>query len=85
MTYTIRLMTETDLPIVSHWAQQEGFCPGIGDVGIYCDTDRTGVWVGVLDEQPVGCIAGIRYDQNYGFIGMFIVDPAFRLYVRSFQ
>ena len=78
MTYTIRLMTETDLPIVSHWAQQEGFCPGIGDVGIYCDTDRTGVWVGVLDEQPVGCIAGIRYDQNYGFIGMFIVDPAFR-------
>ena len=78
MVYTIRLITDADLPLVNHWAQQEGFCPGVGDTGIYYNTDRTGVWVGVLDHQPIGCIAGIRYDQSYGFVGMFIVDPAFR-------
>lgn len=78
MAYRIRLMTEADQSLVIHWAQQEGFCPGVGDVGIYYNTDRTGVWIGILDDRPIGCIAGIRYDQNYGFIGMFIVDPAFR-------
>ncbi|MGL5035264.1 MAG: GNAT family N-acetyltransferase [Microcystaceae cyanobacterium] len=78
MTYHIRLMTEADQSLVSHWAQREGFCPGVGDVNIYRKTDRTGVWIGMFNDRPVGCIAGVRYDQNYGFIGMFIVDPVFR-------
>jgi ribosomal-protein-alanine N-acetyltransferase len=67
-----------DRPLVTRWAQQEGFCPGIGDVAIFCDTDDAGVWVGELDGVPVGCIAGIRYDDNYGFIGLFLVHPEYR-------
>lgn len=78
MTYQIRAMTDGDRLLVTQWAQAEGFCPGIGDVGIYCDTDRSGVWIGEWDGEPVGCIAGIRYDRHYGFIGLFLVKPAYR-------
>lgn len=71
-------MVESDLPLVTEWARQEGFCPGLGDAGVYRHTDGAGLWVGCLGEEPVGCIAGIRYDERYGFIGLFLVRPAFR-------
>nr|WP_228024135.1 hypothetical protein [Synechocystis salina] len=46
MSYLIRPMELADRPLVIRWAQQEGFCPGIGDLGIFYDTDNGGVWVG---------------------------------------
>ncbi|MBE9204483.1 GNAT family N-acetyltransferase [Synechocystis salina LEGE 06099] len=78
MSYLIRPMEVGDRPLVTRWAQQEGFCPGIGDLGIFYDTDNSGVWVGEWEGKPVGCIAGIRYDENYGFIGLFLVQPEYR-------
>jgi ribosomal-protein-alanine N-acetyltransferase len=60
---------------VTDWARQEGFAPGAGDVAIYRQTDRQGVWVGWLGAEPVGCIAGVRYNAAYGFIGLFLVVP----------
>ncbi|WP_255441476.1 GNAT family N-acetyltransferase [Synechococcus sp. BSA11S] len=76
--FTIQPMSEAHLPLVTEWARQEGFCPGVGDAGVYRHTDAGGLWLGCLGEEPVGCVAGIRYDQRYGFIGLFLVRPAFR-------
>lgn len=75
---TIRPLTPADIPTVTAWAQQEGFAPGAGDVAIYRQTDRQGLWVGWLDGEPVGCIAGVRYNASYGFIGLFLVVPEHR-------
>ncbi len=75
---TIRPLTATDIPTVTGWARQEGFAPGAGDVAIYRQTDRQGLWVGWLDREPVGCIAGVRYNAAYGFIGLFLVLPEHR-------
>jgi ribosomal-protein-alanine N-acetyltransferase len=72
---TIRPLTADDIPVVTGWARQEGFTPGVGDVAIYRATDRQGVWVGWLGAEPVGCIAGVRYSAAYGFIGLFLVVP----------
>ena len=72
---TIRPLTAGDIPAVTDWARREGFTPGEGDVAIYRHTDRQGVWVGWLDSEPVGCIAGVRYNAAYGFIGLFLVVP----------
>ena len=72
---TIRPLSPADIPTVTAWARQEGFAPGEGDVAIYRQTDRQGVWVGWLAGEPVGCIAGVRYDAAYGFIGLFLVVP----------
>lgn len=80
MGYTIRPMAEADLPLVTGWAQAEGFCPGVGDAAILRDADRRGVWVGCLDDEPVGCILAVRYDSHYGFIGLFLVRADYRGY-----
>ncbi len=72
---TIRPLKESDIPKVTEWARVEGFTPGTGDLSIYQHTDRQGLWIGSLDKEPIGCIAGVRYNAEYGFIGMFLVIP----------
>ena len=68
----IRPAQVSDIPAIVGWARSEEFAPGFGDVDIYRNTDRQGVWVGWLDSSPVGCIAGIKYNAVYGFIGLYI-------------
>ncbi|MDM7951599.1 MAG: GNAT family N-acetyltransferase [Cyanobium sp. CZS 25K] len=75
---TIRPLERADIPTITGWARREGFAPGVGDVAIYRQTDRQGLWVGWLGDEPVGCIAGVRYNASYGFIGLFLVVPAQR-------
>ena len=72
---TIRPLEPRDIPFVTSLARAEGFAPGVGDVAIYRSTDRQGLWVGWLGDEPVGCIAGVRYNAAYGFIGLFLVKP----------
>jgi ribosomal-protein-alanine N-acetyltransferase len=72
---TIRPLQSADIPTVAGWARREGFAPGAGDVAIYRQTDRQGLWVGWLGDEAVGCIAGVRYNASYGFIGLFLVVP----------
>ena len=55
-TFRIRTVEQTDVPLINDWARREGFAPGAGDVGIYRQTDRQGIWTGCLGGEPVGCI-----------------------------
>ncbi len=71
--FEIRPLEQNDIPQVTKWSRLEGFAPGAGDVTIYSHTDRQGLWVGCLDKEPIGCIAGVKYNQFYGFIGLFLV------------
>ena len=34
--------------------------------------------MGWVDSTPVGCIAGVKYNNIYGFIGLYIVRPEYR-------
>ena len=63
------------IPIVTDWSRREGFAPGLGDIEIYRHTDRQGLWIAWLDREPIGCIAGVRYNLDYGFIGLYLVVP----------
>ena len=74
----IRPLERGDLAAVTQWARQEGFTPGSGDVAIYRQTDRQGIWVGWLGAERIGCIAGVRYTAEYGFIGLYLVRPEWR-------
>ena len=74
----IRALHGGDIPLIVDWARAEGFCPGHGDVEIYRQTDSQGLWVACLQQELIGCIAGVRYSQAYGFIGLFIVAPQHR-------
>ena len=74
----IRPLERTEIPAVTGWARQEGFAPGSGDVAIYRQTDRQGIWVGWLGHEPIGCITAVRYTADYGFIGLYLVRPEWR-------
>ena len=77
-SYQIRPVNSNEIPLLTNWAREEGFAPGIGDVDIYRNTDSQGIWVGCLNDHPIGCIAGIKYNSDYGFIGLFIVKEEYR-------
>ena len=70
---SIKPLTDADIDFVTDISRKEGFSPGVGDLGIYQNTDKQGLWVGWLDDNPIGCIAGVRYNENYGFLGLFLV------------
>ncbi|WP_392350689.1 GNAT family N-acetyltransferase [Parasynechococcus sp.] len=74
----IRPLQDSDIPTVVNWARLEDFAPGIGDITIYRNTDRQGIWLGWQGDTPVGCIAGVKYNQCFGFIGLYIVQRDFR-------
>ena len=76
--FSIRPLKEGDIPNVTQWSRLEGFAPGSGDVNIYRHTDNQGLWIGCLNRKPIGCIAGVRYNNSYGFIGLFLVLREYR-------
>ena len=75
---SIKPLSEYDINFVTEISRNEGFAPGVGDLGIYQNTDKQGLWVGWLNDIPIGCIAGVRYNDNYGFLGLFLVIEKFR-------
>ena len=75
---SIKPLSDADIDFVTEISRKEGFAPGVGDLGIYQNTDKQGLWVGWLNNNPIGCIAGVRYNENYGFLGLFLVIEKFR-------
>ena len=76
--FTIRNISKYDFQKVTDWAKLEGFAPGLDDISIYKNTDKQGIWVGCLNDNPIGSIACVKYNSSYGFIGLFIVKKEFR-------
>ncbi len=75
---SIKPLCDADIDFVTEISRKEGFAPGVGDLGIYKNTDTQGLWVGWFNDIPIGCIAGVRYNQNYGFLGLFLVIEKYR-------
>ena len=71
--FTIRHLVQDDIDLVTEWSRNEGFAPGLDDINIYRNTDRQGLWVGCLDDIPIGTISAVKYNNDYGFIGLYLV------------
>lgn len=76
--YVIRRMTRPELDIALAWAKLEGWRPGLHDAEHFYSTDPTGFFVGLLDDEPIACISGVKYGDDFGFIGLYIVKPEWR-------
>ncbi|MFH0879104.1 MAG: GNAT family N-acetyltransferase, partial [Lentisphaerota bacterium] len=75
---TIRRMTRNDLDQAVEWAAEEGWNPGLHDADTFFATDPSGFFMAFDGDQPVGSISAVAYDDQFGFIGFFIVKPAYR-------
>lgn len=75
---TIRPMSRLELDMGVAWAAAEGWNPGLHDADTFHAADPGGFLLGLLGSEPVGMVSAVRYGQGFGFIGFYIVRPAFR-------
>lgn len=76
--FVIRKMTQDDIEFAIDLAADEGWNPGLHDADCFYTADEDGFYVGLLDGQPIGSVSAVRYGENYGFLGLYIVKPEFR-------
>lgn len=75
----IRTMTAKEVEdIAVAWAAAENWNPGFTDAASFLAADPDGFLLGELAGEPVGCISAIRYGEDYGFLGFYIVKPELR-------
>lgn len=75
---TIRTATRDDMDDIIDWAAREGWNPGLHDADCYFQADPEGFLIGTVGDQPIASISAVRYAEDYGFIGFYIVDPQWR-------
>ena len=78
MDCTIRTMRTDEIEIAIEYAALEGWNPGLHDASCFHAADPGGFLVAECLGQPVGCIAAVSYAGRFGFIGLYIVAPAWR-------
>ncbi|MCY1396506.1 Acetyltransferase (GNAT) family protein [compost metagenome] len=74
----IRNMTRTELDQLIGWAADEGWNPGLHDAELFWATDPEAFLGAQLDGELIGGGAITSYSGQFGFMGFFIVRPAFR-------
>ena len=75
---TIRTMRRDEVDLAIEWAAAEGWNPGLHDAHCFHAADPGGFLIAECEGQAVGCISAVSYGGRFGFIGLFIVLPAWR-------
>lgn len=60
------------------WAEEEGWNPGPFDADVYYATDPEGFYGFFLEDKLIAGGAIVSYNNEFGFMGLFIVKPEFR-------
>jgi GNAT superfamily N-acetyltransferase len=76
---SIKNMSRSELDTVIAWAAAEGWNPGINDAECFYAADPNGFFMAFdKDENPLGAVSAVAYDESFGFIGLYIVRPEYR-------
>jgi GNAT superfamily N-acetyltransferase len=78
MDCTIRTMGRDEISTAIELAAREGWNPGLHDAACFHAADPDGFLVAECNGQVTGCIAAVSYGGAFGFIGLYIVVPAWR-------
>jgi ribosomal protein S18 acetylase RimI-like enzyme len=78
MNFSIRPISRDELGIPIAWAAQESWNPGLFDADAFYATDPNGFLMGFIDNEPIASISAVAYDNNFGFMGFYIVKPEYR-------
>lgn len=76
--FEIKTASQSDMQTLSDWALKEGWNPGRYDAENYYVIDPEGFLIGWIGEKPIACISAVRYSDEFGFVGFYIVHPDFR-------
>jgi len=78
MDLHIRTLRPPEMRLAIDFAALEGWNPGLHDGACFLAADPEGFLIGECDGKPVGCIAAVRYEEHFGFIGFYVVAPPWR-------
>lgn len=76
--FVVRAMSAGEVALAVEWAAQEGWNPGLHDAECFRAADPRGFFIGEWRGEPVACLSAVAYGEDFGFIGLYIVKPAFR-------
>ena len=74
----IKPASKTEFLTTIEWAAAEGWNPGISDLDAFYAADSDGFFMAWLNGQPVASISVVKYGNNFGFLGFYIVHPDHR-------
>ncbi|MEZ5944089.1 MAG: GNAT family N-acetyltransferase [Planctomycetaceae bacterium] len=74
----IRSMTFPEVQRLVSWANDEGWNPGLNDAECFWQLDPEGFLATSDGERFLGGGAIIRHSDDFGFMGLFIIDKAYR-------
>lgn len=77
---TIRRMTPADCALAIDWAAAEGWNPGLNDADCFYQADPDGFFMAEVDGTPAGFISAVAYNEQFGFVGLYITRPDLRRY-----
>jgi Acetyltransferase (GNAT) domain/Acetyltransferase (GNAT) family len=69
----IRAMRPDEITIALDWAAAEGWNPGLADASCFATVDRDGFLIGELDGSAAATISCLNYDEEFAFLGFYIV------------
>jgi GNAT superfamily N-acetyltransferase len=75
---TYHRMKRTDVDVAVAWAAMEGWNPGLHDADAFFTADSNGFFLAKQNGTPVGCVSAVAYDDNFGFLGFYIVKKELR-------
>ncbi len=75
---TIRTMSRPELDLALTWAAEEGWNPGRADADAFWAADPEGFLTALHEGAPIGCISAVRYGEEFGFLGLYLVRAAHR-------
>lgn len=75
---TLEKLDKNGLLILIDRATQEGWNPGLHDADVFWKTDPDGYYGYFYNQQLIAGGAIVSYQQEFGFMGLFIVHPDFR-------
>lgn len=76
--YKIAVMSQNEVSTAISWARNEGWNPGIHDAAAFYQADPTGFLAGKYNDQIIATISAVKYGNDFGFIGLYIVKDTFR-------
>lgn len=76
--YVIRPLTADELQEAVDWAGREGWNPGHHDALCFRSTDPDGFLGGFLDGEMIASVSAVNYDDDFAFLGFYIVKPEYR-------
>lgn len=71
-------LNKEQLAILVGWAAEEGWNPGLNDVEAFWAADSEGFMGCFLDDEMIAGGSIVLYNKSLGFMGLFIVRPAYR-------